>query len=364
MVKRVAKSQAAGSPAKVHKSLVQIVNQALNDNFKGWDPELIDVKKVDGKTLRSRISGDKETFIKAGGKSMKFGSTYYTGLKTQYRSATDPMTLLACKNPELVVEERLMSAVVKCYKAKPDRTDVQSYCQTTRHSPNEKEACGIMSLLMTMKCACKKQMPIALDIVRYLHRLDIKTKFPERYKIVEDRIDLVMSTCWGRQSRDLKMDRLSFLRLHYKSLTLLMPVADLEKVLNCGGDYSLVKESVTTITTACRTGAGMFGDIAAQIIAEEVAAEVTKSLTEACKQPWSEDRLRTVREEIVGRIALMQGVELLPPSRIVTWTYMGTVLSKTITSLEQEVAFKAACCWKASAVIFKQLKPLWVEDCF
>ena len=37
----------------------EIVAQCLRDNFKGWPDELVDVKRVAGKTLRETIAADK-----------------------------------------------------------------------------------------------------------------------------------------------------------------------------------------------------------------------------------------------------------------------------------------------------------------
>ena len=68
---------------------------------------------------------------------MTFGSANYSAFKTQCRSAGDPQSKLQIVDPAQMVEARLLSAVVKCYKAHPDRTELQSLCQTSRYNERE-----------------------------------------------------------------------------------------------------------------------------------------------------------------------------------------------------------------------------------
>ena len=63
---------AAGKEQKLlntDRNLVEIVGQAVRDNFSGWDSELLDLKQCDGNTLRQRFAADKQAYIESGGKS-------------------------------------------------------------------------------------------------------------------------------------------------------------------------------------------------------------------------------------------------------------------------------------------------------
>lgn len=59
------------------------VTRAVYDNFKGWCSTLIDVKRVNGLTLRDTLVRDKE-------KGIPMGGPYYDQLKAAFRDDTDP----------------------------------------------------------------------------------------------------------------------------------------------------------------------------------------------------------------------------------------------------------------------------------
>ena len=157
--------------------MAEVVNQVIRDNFRSWDVELIDVKKVAGLTLREVVTRDKQAFIDGGGSETKFGAGYYAKLKTQYRSDKDPVAQLLCTDETLVVNAELMAAMVAAHKAKPERTKIQSYCQRKSQAHNTKEISGIFTYFLTLKVGCKKQLPVAMDMVRFSSGCSCRTSF-------------------------------------------------------------------------------------------------------------------------------------------------------------------------------------------
>ena len=136
--KAASKKANTGVPT-ASRSLSEVVAQAIRDNFKNWDPELLDAKKVDDMTLRERLTADKEAWLKNGGVCEKFGGTYYLRIKALYRSDEDPIKLLQIVDPNMIVQPPLMRAMVKCYHNRPDRGVLHNFLQSAREKPNEKK---------------------------------------------------------------------------------------------------------------------------------------------------------------------------------------------------------------------------------
>ena len=91
-----------------------------------------------------------------------------------------------------------------------------------------------------------------------------------------------------------------------------------------------------------------------------MANRIELARLDVCSKQWNEDYVCQTRVQIVQERAGMAGVELAPPSRVATLYYMGVVLSKTVTNVEQEVNVKAACPWNYAALVWRQLPAFWV----
>ena len=92
----------------------------------------------------------------------------------------------------MIVNAQLMKAVVKVYMQKPDRSGLQLFQQSTKGEHNEKEVCGILSYMLEIKAGCRKQLPVGLDVLRWADRCCIPAKLPARWKVVEEKADIIM----------------------------------------------------------------------------------------------------------------------------------------------------------------------------
>ena len=345
------------------RTLADVVGQSLRDNFRGWDSELLDVKKIGGLTLRQRLTADKEKWLKEGGASVTFGATYYIRLKALYKDEQDPAAALEVKDPSLVVSADLMKAMVGVYQSRPDRSLLQSFCQRVNQDLNLKEVCGIMAYFMQLKFMCKKQLPVALDVLRLLERAQVPAKHPDKWSVIRDRVDMCLEVAWSKGSHALNINRYDFAELHFKIMTLVVPEGSLRKVIDAQGNWSICKPEVHDVCSSGRVGTSMFGDVAGELLAGDMALLVQKELQgQAMAGPWTLDTCMTCQQNIIDKCVAMPNVELLPNKRIVTWNYMGAVLSHPVSSLQEEVGFKVMCCWKSAAVAHKQLEPLWLEE--
>ena len=182
------------------RTIDDAVSQTIRDVFKLCSPEMLDIRKVGGLALRERLKKDKERF-KATGEPM--GKRYYASLKSLYRSCTDPEAQLQPSKPADakdidVVSDELVTAMVAANKAKPERSKMQAYCSTSKHTPNQTEACGILCYFISLKYACAKQQPVAMDILRWVARTRAHVMYPERWDIVRVDADRALEAAWAR----------------------------------------------------------------------------------------------------------------------------------------------------------------------
>ena len=344
------------------RSLAAVVSQAIYDNFKGWDPELLDIKKINGLTVREQLTKDKESWLHSGGTSDKFGAGYYVKIKSAYRDTADPMSRLQCTDAGMIVGSQLMKALVKCYQNKPDRSALQFYLQSNRKEVNEKEGCGILAYMHEMKPSCKKQLPVCLDILRWADRIGLKESMPGRVEIAKDRADLIMECAWKRSMHDLKIKREAFVQLHFKILRLVCPAEPLALLRDCQGLFNLHPNAIQEVVASGRTGAALYADVAAKLLGQKVAETIKLKIDEAATKNITMTSMSALSELAVAAVQVMPNIELLQQKRLVTWDFLGCTLSQTVTSVEMEVNFKTALTWKAAALVHGVLTPLWVED--
>jgi len=337
----------------------EVVNQSLRDNFKNWSVECIDIIKKDNMTLRQRLHADLNS-----GKQVTRGGLYYSKLRAIYRASDDPeMKLKPSAAAGEIVSPALFSAMVAAQKVRPDRYKLQAWCANLLTAPNETEVCGVLLYFLRMRVLCQKQAPLALDILRMCKRFSIPTLFPERWQVVMDRADMLLEDCWLKSHHSLKIDRMQFVTLHSKILSLLIPETALKAIIaHKETSYQKVKKEYQDAVSSSRVGSVLFGFALASMLAEDVAEIVQKELDKAWKGSWTVESCQKVQVSALAAAQALPGLDLLPSARKVTWSYLGCVLDHSVQSLQEEIAFKTHCCWRAAALIGGKLTPLWIED--
>ena len=130
------------------RTLEETVSQCIRDNFKNWKPELVDVKRVAGRTLREVLTEDRKV-----GNTM--GSTYYAALTRQFRDETDAYELLRPARQGEQFAPGLLKGMIAFKKEHPDKAVLQLYLRSAEVGPNETELCGIGRYLLTAKPGCR-----------------------------------------------------------------------------------------------------------------------------------------------------------------------------------------------------------------
>lgn len=157
-----------------------IIAQKIRDNFRDFGPEETDCKKnpADSMTLRERLTQD---LIKSKDKNISFGRNYYESLRAVYAAPEAAHQSLAPPDPTLPVSPTLVKAMLAAQRSKPDRSLLQGYMASLAAAPNMTETCGLFRYFITLRPACMAQLAMAMDCIRFVHRLKLHSIYPLQF---------------------------------------------------------------------------------------------------------------------------------------------------------------------------------------
>lgn len=337
----------------------QVVDQATRDNFKDWEPELLDVKKVNGKTVRETIKEDKYKQRQTG---MVMGGPYYAGLKQHFRDDSDPLVALRSRDTSLIVDPALMRAIVAFSKPVPDRGAMQAWLQSSTRKPNQTEVCGILKFLLATKSTCKRQLLVGLDCLRYCARLSLHQDFEDEWLLVQSHADRILGAAFHRAARENNMDAATFVSLHDKLVFLVLPEEETNALLNCTGAWEGAAESLHKVVSQSQLGISMFGFAIGKVLAVSIDKLISAKIALVVDQPWTELSIASLKASILVEIQSMPNIDMLPDARTIEGMSCGMKVTHKTLSVAEEVAWKVALVWKGIAVCQGKIKKLWVEE--
>ena len=161
----------------------------------------------------------------------KVGSVYYKKLKDLYRPNSSPLSLLKAKDQKLAVGDRLMKAMVATKAPVPNRSPMVDYLNSCVVLPNRTEIVGIS------RCACElkpsittTQLPVALDMCKFMAKRDLKKHFPDEIAIMLPWIDATLVQAYI-QVKKSSLRLSSFIELHKNTLGLVLDMGLVNKLL-------------------------------------------------------------------------------------------------------------------------------------
>ena len=334
------------------------ITQILYDNFKGWEAEDTDVRKVEGLTLRETLQRDRKRWRV---RELTMGGDYYRELKQKFKNQLDPKTQIRSPNPDAVGCKKLVKAITAAVRKKRDLTLLRTYVTTTRTPPNGAEAAALAKILFDMKITCKLQITILAAILRYFAAQEIHLLFPEIWKIIKSRVDLILTAMWKRSSRDHKMRRDTWLNLHWKLVIMVAPPVDLQKVRDCGEAWHTVQQSIHAIVAESDIGNALYGFTIGALLSEKIK-EIAEKHLDKKDMEWTEQVVSETVGTILTECEDVHNIDMLPHKRWIESTYAGCKITLQVTSLEAEVEWRVQAAWKSVAVTIGSLKRLSVED--
>jgi len=259
-------------------TLDEQVHKKIMDNFKDYDKATVDSLVVEGMTLRERLTEDtKQSQVD---KTFTMGANYYKKLKDLYRPNASPLTQLKVKDTKLAVCDRLMKAMVAAKASSPNRGPMVDYLNSAGGMPNQTEVVGIC------RCACElkpsittTQLPVALDICKFMAKHDFKKNFPEEMRIMLPWVDATLVQAYIHVKKSaLRLN--SFIELHSNVLGLVMDMALVDKLLKAQGSWLDVSEALNSVVASSKVGHKMFSFACEHVLAAEVSKLVDKQVDE------------------------------------------------------------------------------------
>ena len=356
-------SSRASSGARKPPTFESKVQKKIADNFKGFDSNETDVKVVDGLTLRQVITRD----LKQHEQSLPpfvMGKLYYAGLHAKYNTKESMAGLLQVRDPEQAVDPMLVRAMCAANKAATDYSGFMGYLQTAT-LPNQKELVGILRQAVLLKPGCKKKLPLALNVLRYVERVGIKEGFHAEFEIVKPWILSVLEAAL-RRSRAGGTDDQVFMRTHKRLLKLLLPEGALDDVhmLKDTDDIGPHSGSFNALVSASPLGAKLFGWAINYIKSHEVGDLIRERVNDLFgqKQNLTEEECAAHEKETQRLVEAIPCVDHLPAYRKVTVMYKLRRLSVNVGSTLEQVQLTYAAARKAIAVVKGEIPLLWIES--
>ena len=137
---KTASSSGSRQPRSLKRQTTdKVVDRAIHDNFRGWSQVDVDGTKVEGMTLREKMTSDRRA--QRDDPSLSTGGPYYKNLKNLYMSSQDPSKQLKVTDNNEEVDGKLVKALTAAKATNPNRGPLVEWLQTSQ-ACNQKEYVG------------------------------------------------------------------------------------------------------------------------------------------------------------------------------------------------------------------------------
>ena len=214
----------------------------------------------------------------------KMGSVYYKKLKDLCRPNSSPLSLLKVKDQKLAVGDGLMKAMVATKAPVPNRSPMVDYLNSCVALPNHIEIVGIL------RCACElkpgiasTQLPVALDMCKFMAEHDLKKHFPDEIGIMLPWIDATLVQAY-LQVKKSSLRLSSFIGLHKNTLGQVLVMGLATKLLEAKGSWLDTSDALNSAAASSKVGHKMLSFACESVLAGEVAQLIDK-ITGKLKEP-------------------------------------------------------------------------------
>eukprot|EP00974_Lingulodinium_polyedra_P028635 2758603-Lingulodinium_polyedra.AAC.1 len=122
-------------------------------------------------------------------------------------------------------------AMVAVKRNRPDRQPFVSFFRRDTEPPNMAECCGIFRFLSTLGTKCfTKQLPVAMEGLRYISRLKLHRSFKEQFKVLSPWADQALINHYMATKSRTDPEK-KFVELNKQVLTMFIDEVAVEKVI-------------------------------------------------------------------------------------------------------------------------------------
>ena len=329
-----ARSLPVSDPRKLKRlSTDEEANKKCYDNFKTLSDEEVHVVKMDGVTLLDAVK--QKIYAKRKNPSVALGGLWYEAQRKRYRSSNHPLRLL---NPPTPLEQVPHGAVLAMHAVKRNHLDFSKMITYLAQAatPNKTELCGILRWGYGLSPKSAVQLPAIVSFLKYLGVIKFKAEYPFEFEFFIKTIDTFLDAMLKKAGKNMDPD--VFVKTNLKLCALLMPETALVNVLAAEKKWDTVKEALTDISSSCETGLHLYGFASLAVVAADVPTFMNTHIDAfLVAGPITEASLNTAIFDTSMAVNNLPNVNLLPRKRDVNTNFGGTLLLRTVGSVDEEV---------------------------
>jgi hypothetical protein len=343
-----------------------IVQRILNETFADFSDAEKDGVKVDGRTLRERLTKDKSDQRHNSSSKVVMGKKYYDQRRLDYASGSSSKSLLEVKNDKEVPCDKLLQAVKMARQSAPQRGQLYDWL-ATRPLCSQAEMVGLARFFLELKpWASDANLKMSVAVLKYWVRVGVEGCYNEELEVARPQVDkTLVSALATMKSANVPMK--VFWSTYKDVAKYVVNTKDVDLLLAIKDDWSPVGGELEAVTLSSQLGMSMFGFAlyehqvvrCSSIIETEVQKLGNGNITAAAT--------KVVHDRVIKLLEEFPGHEKLNVVRVVGSSYSGTVVKVQVDTLRQEIELKIAAFVKTKALTMyrvggnSKLSPLFCE---
>jgi len=340
------------------------VNRCLQDNFAGFSSLETDGFKINGRTLREKLSNDKLLARDNPQCGIKFGKKYFNDMRTQYGQREHVNAGLVVADESLPINHSLVEAITNARTAAPQK--MIEFCQTEPLG-NQSEIAGLLRFGLELKpWMGGQQRAMSVEIMKHIVRTGMIAVFPNEVAAYRPQIDKTLSQVYIAMKGTVEPD--AFWKLYRPYAALVLSVDAVDRLLAAKSTWDGHDDDLDAITSSGDLGMKMFGFAMMANAGIRLGKKIDEQIASSLDVPLVTSAvLQKARDAITNEVLLKMPhltFALNNKKRAILVKYRGQDLPVEVSSVYAEVNVRLMATMKSRAIAMEtspSLIPLFNE---
>ena len=336
------------------------VGRALKEHFGNFSEYEVDIRNVDGKTLRQTIRDAKSD---AKSSKKKLGSSFWKSLKMKFAAVDDPCRRLHVDNPNQEVRPALVDALRLSNSSNTTIRNKQPLHDWLARAskPNQRELVGLYkSALQVNPANSTTSCNFVVAVGRFTVKHDLADIFAPEVEVFAPHVDHALACAWAAMRKE-NIPMSTFWECYKETSSLVMDSAMVTKVLGATAGWKEVEAEISALTSSSQIGQKLFGFVAELLTASKLSAFVDVEIAKLMSADVTLARYHGFLECMDQEATSVQADRIVKNKREIEVKYRQVTLNVMIANFRDEVDIKVAAALK-SAAVGHNLIPLLFED--
>ena len=336
------------------------VGRALKEHFGNFSEYEVDIRNVDGNTLRQTIRDAKSD---AKSSKKKLGSSFWKSLKMKFAAVDDPCRRLHVDNPNQEVRPALVDALRLSNSSNTTIRNKQPLHDWLARAskPNQRELVGLYkSALQVNPANSTTSCNFVVAVGRFTVKHDLADIFAPEVEVFAPHVDHALACAWAAMRKE-NIPMSTFWECYKETSSLVMDSAMVTKVLGATAGWKEVEAEISALTSSSQIGQKLFGFVAELLTASKLSAFVDVEIAKLMSADVTLARYHGFLECMDQEATSVQADRIVKNKREIEVKYRQVTLNVMIANFRDEVDIKVAAALK-SAAVGHNLIPLLFED--